>query len=70
MFSIVFLSCSLHHAEYISMKLPHRDAIGHERSMKLMSRAFCDLAVSFAEVDPDAADDAVRRIQMVAYEMV
>jgi hypothetical protein len=52
------------------MKLPKRDAIGHERSMKLVSRAFCDLAVSFAEVDPDAADEAVRRIElMVASEM-
>jgi hypothetical protein len=52
------------------MKLPHRDAVGHEQSLKLMSRAFCDLAVSFAEVDPDAADDAVRRIEMmVASEM-
>ena len=30
----------------------------------LMGRAFCDLAVSFAEIDPDAADDAVRRIEM------
>ena len=51
------------------MKLPKRDTISHERSMKLMSRAFCDLAVSFAEVDPDA-DEAVRRIElMVASEM-
>lgn len=33
--------------------------------MKLMSRAFCDLAVSFAQVDPHAADDAVRRIEIV-----
>lgn len=38
--------------------------------MKLMSRAFCDLAVSFAQVDPHAADDAVRRIEiLVADEM-
>jgi hypothetical protein len=57
-------------SDLILMKLPKRDAIGHERSMKLMSRAFCDLAVSFAEVDPDAADEAVRRIElMVASEM-
>ena len=33
--------------------------------MKLMSRAFCDLAVSFAQLDPHAADDAVRRIEIV-----
>ena len=35
-----------------------------------MSRAFCDLAVSFAVLDTGAADDAVRQIEtMVASEM-
>jgi hypothetical protein len=47
------------------MKPPRQDASAFERSMKLMSRAFCDLAVSFAQVDPHAADDAVRRIEIV-----
>lgn len=40
-----------------------RDAIAHEWSMQLMTRAFRDLAAGFATIDPVRADAAVRDIE-------
>ena len=52
------------------MKDLDRDAVAHDWTMTLMRRAFRDLAVSFAALDPRAADTAIMRIeQMVVAEM-
>jgi hypothetical protein len=45
------------------MELPSRETIAFEFSMALMRRAFRDLAVSFAAIDPRRADAAIRDLE-------
>ena len=41
----------------------HNEAVIHDWSIKLMSRAFRDLATSFAAVDAGLADRAIHAIE-------
>lgn len=50
--------------------LPERQVIAMQWSLDMMVRAFRDLAASFATLNPELADEAVKRTEMmVAHEM-